>query len=805
MPLIEDFRYGWRMLAKTPLQTAAAVLALGLGLGLTGAMVSIVYGVVVRPLPFPESERVLHLENKNLSQDEESLEVYLADFLDWRREQRTFESLAAFDETSFNVSDPGEEPERVEAAWVTANTFDVLRVKPLLGRSFLAGEDRVGAARVVVLSHELWQQRYGGDREIVGRSIRVNAAPATVVGVMPPEFKFPTTQRIWMPLAIDEAAAGRGVGATYEVIGRPREGVSVKAASAEIEAITLRTAERFPATNKGLEAVVKPLHSEFIPKDIVALFYLMLAGVLAVLLIACLNVANLLLARASTRTRELSIRTALGADRRRVVVQLLAESFLLAIGGLALGVILAKWGVQAFNLSIAASNPPYWLDIRLDVPALLALAGVTLLAGLVSGLVPALKASRADIQEVLKDEGRGSSSLRMGWFSRAIVVAEVAFSCLLLVLAGLMIKSIVGMRNLSTEFSTEQVLTFRVALFEAAYPDSASRLRLYDSLLGRLGAQPGIEAVAASTAMPIAGTGTEAFAIEGRPHADPSELPKTRVQTVSPGYFSAFRARVLSGRDFGSADRADGEPVAIVNRLFAAKVFPNQDAVGHRIRIGRDEQAPFRRIVGVVPDLMMGGLDREDPEGVYIPMAQDAEADRMSFVVRAAGGDPLAQVAMVRREIDALDRDLPIYFVQTMANIIEEERLFFDVFSVLFAIFGGSALLLASVGIYAVVSFAVGQRTHEIGLRMALGARRESVIGMLLQQGAKQLLVGLGIGLPLALLAGRVLSNVFEVDPNDPWVLVAVPTVLGLVALLACFVPARRASRIDPAVAFRNG
>jgi len=806
--LFRDFRYGLRMLSKTPGQTVAAVVALGLGIGLTAAMFSIVYGIVLRGLPLPESERLIHLENQNLSHDQKSLEVGLHDFLDWRAQQTSFTGLAAFEPTTFSLSGSASgnaRPERIDGAFITANLFDLIGAKPARGRSFLPGEDLPGAPRVAILSWQTWKERYGADPQILGRTVRVNAEPATVVGIMPEKFAFPFNQKVWSPLLIDPTKAKRGEGDTYEVVGRLKSGVTLATASAEIKGISKRLAAQYPDTNAGVDAVVKPLMEEFIPKEIASLFFLMLAGVFCVLLIACLNVANLMLARASTRTRELAIRSALGAGRRRVLVQILAESFMIAALGAGLGLGLAYLGVAGFNRAIIPVDPPYWLHIELDRLAILFTVGLALIAGFASGLFPAFQASRADVNEVLKDEGRGSSSLRLGWFSRSIVVAEIAFSCLLLVMAGLMVKSVVQARGADAQYNTKHLLTFRVPLFEAAYPTQAKRIQAYEQILDRLDGKPGVTAVAATSALPYNGTGTDSFAVEGRAYAKANDLPQARLQTISPGFFAMLAARLLDGRDFTRLDRDGAEPVAIVNASFASKVFPGQNALGHRIRLGHGTEGAWRRIVAVVPDLGMNGFQKEDPQGIYLPLGQSQDDQRMSYLVRTPQ-NPLALTGLARAQVVAVDKDLPIYFVQTLEQAIEKSRFFYDLFSTLFAIFGAAALLLASVGIYAVVSFSVGQRTQEIGVRVALGAAPSRVMRLLLGQGARQLLVGLAVGLPISFFASKVLTQfLFEVQPSDPTVFSAVPITLGLVTLFACLMPAQRALKTDPMVAFRNG
>src|SRR6185295_8264875 len=557
-----------------------------------------------------------------------------------------------------------ERPERVDGANISANMFHLLRVKPALGRDFLPGEDSPTAAPVALLSWQIWHSRYGGDPHILGRTIRVNAEPATVVGIMPPHFLFPDEQVVWAPLRIDPAKVKRGDGHAYQVLGRLKPGLSLERAAAEISAVSRRLAQQFPDTNAGVDALVQPLRKRFIPAQISNLLFLMLAGVFCVLLIACLNVANLMLARASTRTRELAIRSALGAGRRRVLAQIMVESCLIAALGAGLGLLLGGWGVRLFNLAIADRQPPYWMRFELDGAALLFTLGLALFSGLACGLVPALQAARANLNEVLKDEGRGGSSFRLGWFSRGIVVAEIAFSCLLLIMAGLMVKSVVELRHVDSGFSTASLLTQRVALFDAAYPTQAERIRTYGEILDRLDGKPGVTAVAATSSLPVNGTGTELYAVEGRAYPKANELPQARLQTISAGFFDVYQAKILSGRDFSRLDTEGREDVVIVNHSFAQKVFPGEDPIGHRIRVGREISGPWRRIVAVVPDLAMNGLDKKDPQGIYLPLGQSIEEHRMSYVLRTPA-NPISLAAMARAQVTAVDKDLPIYFVYT--------------------------------------------------------------------------------------------------------------------------------------------
>jgi predicted permease len=809
--LLRDLRFGLRLLARHPGHTVAAVLALALGIGLSTAMFSIVRGVLLRGLPFPESERIVHVGNANPSRDEPQLQVHLHDYLDYARRQTALAGLAAYS-TGTVVLSGDERPERFDGARMTSNTLDQLRVKPLLGRGFLPGEDAPGAEAVVLLSYGVWKSRYGGDPGVLGRRVRINSAPGTIVGVMPASFGFPESQQVWTTLRLDPLRTPRGQGETYRVIGRLKPGATLAQARAEITAAAKDLAAAWPQTNRGLEAVVRPLNEVLLGEEVHGLLYTMLAACLFVLLIACTNVASLMVARASRRTREIAIRAALGARRGRLVGQLLTESFLLALAGGGLGVLLAREGVRLFNAAIIDTNPPFWFHIAVDPAALAFASGTTLLAALASGLVPALQASRTDVTEVIKDEGRGSTSLRLGLFTRIVIVGEVAFSCLLLVGAGLTIHSVLRTRTASLGIDARGLLTARIALFDSAYPTEASRAALFDKLATRLRQHPNVAAAALVSALPGNGSEVVRYAVAGASYPQEKDQPSAHLAQITPGYFATLGIPVLAGRDFASLDTAAGQPVVIVNRSFAARAWPGQDPLGRQIRIGADTAAPgeaarpWRTVIGVVADAQMaslGGNDPAGPAGFYLPFTQDCPP-RLSVLVRPRQGAPAAFTETLRTLLGGLDRDLPLYFVLTMEESLDKARFFANMFGTLFGIFGVSALLLAAVGIYGVISFSVRQRQQEIGIRMALGARRGTVVGLILGRGMVQLAAGLGCGLLLAWPAARLIAAALVgVEPHDPLTFGTVIAVLTLVSFLACWIPAQRAAGTDPLVAIR--
>ena len=747
-----DLRFGLRMLARVPGHTFAAAVALSLGIGLTTAMFSILYGTILRGLPFPHAERIMMLDTQNVAHDLLNQAVDLHDFLDWRSRQRSFEALGAFRNGTVTISGDAA-PERLDGAAVTANTLELLQVRPLLGRGFQPGDDRPGAPPVALLGYRLWQDRFNGDPRIVGKAVRVNGQSTTVVGVMAADFRFPVFEQLWTPLALDPGKSERGKGEPFPVFGRLRAGVSRDQATAEMAAIAGSLAAQYPRTNGGWSIGVTPFADRVIGKPIRMLLYTMLGAVVCVLLIACINVASLIMSRATQRTREIAIRTSLGAGRGQVVRQILTESLILAALGAAGGIALAWTGIHLFNAALIVRNPPSWIRIALDLPALAVAFGATLAAGLASGLVPALQTSRTPLGEILKDEGRTSTSLRLGWLSRTVVIAELAVSCTLLVAAGLMVKSIVLAQHARSGFDTAHLLAFRVPLFAANFPQPADRAAFYQKVLDRLREQPGVLAAGAVTTIPSIDSGTDPFAVDGRAYATDADYPL--------------------------------------------------DPLGKRLRLentGKSE--PWRTVVGVVPDLRLYGVNDKHPEGLFLPLAQ-AGPVRFSYLVRT-GGDPLALAPAMRGVVAAIDKDTPIYFVKTLDKAIEEDRFFNALFGAMFSVFGVCALVLVTVGIYGVIAFSVQRRTHEIGLRMALGAKRRDVLSMLLRQGGIQLAAGLALGLPAAFAASRLLAEVlFEVLPGDPAVFALVACSLGLVALVACLVPGQRAMHIDPIVALR--
>lgn len=799
----KEIRYSLRALRRRPGQTATAALALALGIGLTTIMFSIVNGALLKGLPFEDSHELLHLERSNLSEGIESMEVTLHDYLDWRERQTTFEDIAAFYEGTVNVSGT-ERAERFDGAFITASAFPLLGVEPVVGRTFTPEETSAGGEALLLLGHHVWRDRYGGDPSVVGRTVRVNAEPATVVGVMPEGFRFPLNADVWVPLRLDPAELERGEGTTLEVFGRLGDGVSPDQAAAEMSTIAGHLAERHPETNEGVGSVVKPYTDEYIGDELKTMLWTMLGAVFLVLLLACANVANLLLARATERARDVAVRSALGASRLRVMMQFFAESTLLSVGGALVGTAIAWTGIRLFNRAIAPTDPPFWIDIGLDPEVLAFVAGLTLLAAVVSAVLPAVQATGANMNEILKDESRGSSGFRLGRMSRALVVAEVVLSTGLLVGAGLMIKSVVNLGTVDYAFQTEQVLTARFGLFEAAYPDDTARIALFDELEPRLRGLAGVEAASLASSLPGVWSAGTRFALEGESYPADQDYPAANFVRVSPDYFETYRVRSTAGRVIEARDRAGSLPVAVVNESFVDRYFDGEDPLGRRFRMGdSDSDQPWLTVVGVVPDMHLDGAENEDPEGFYVPLAQSDQ--RFVSVAVRTRGDPAGLAPELAGAVSAVDPDLPLYWVQTLEEAMAEQTWFYRVFGILFVVFGAAALFLASVGLYGVTAASVSRRTHEMGIRMALGARARDILRLVLRQGMIRIAIGLAAGLVLAGVLARGLELVlFQVEPWDPWIFVVVPVALALTGLAASWVPAKRATRVDPMVALRH-
>jgi putative ABC transport system permease protein len=807
MTILQDLRYGARLMMKRPGLAAVSILTLSVGIGLTAFMFSVVKGALLTGLPFDGADRVVAVTRVDLAQGFENMSAPLHDLEAWREQQQAFEEMGSYSTGTFNVSGP-EGADRFDGGWVSANLFDLLRVQPVVGRNFREGEDAPGAAAVTIIGWRLWQDRFGGDPGALGQTLRINGEEAVIVGVMEEGFAFPVSQGIWLPerrRASQYTPGAPGV-PFVSVVARLLPGVSIDQANVQFAGIAARLRDANPDTHENIGVSVVTISEQFIPSEPRRLLWVMLGGVFGVLLIACANVANLLLSQAALRAKEVGIRTALGASRGRILTQFLTEPLVLAVTGAVLGLGLAHLGIGAFEGAIASTDPPFWFDFGIDGRVLLFVLVVTLLATLLSGVMPAIRAANANVNEILKDDSRGASSFRGGRLSRAIVIGEIALSVVLLAGAGLMIRSVMNLGNTEYAFATESVLTARMGLPEAdqRYQDAADRIRFFEAAEARIATEPGVRAVALTSALPGLWAGQARIEIDGQSYDRPSDRPMARNAVITPGFFDTFEAPVLEGRAFGSEDRDDTLPVAIVNRSFAARHFPDGNALGSRIRVGGDEGGqPWRMIVGVAPDLHMASVENAEPEGLYLPLAQDTGVRFMSIAARGAGS-PSALAPVLRSSVAAVNADIPLYWVRTLDDFIASDNWFYGVFGTLFTVMGLVALLLAAIGLYGVMSFSVSRRTREMGVRMALGAEPGDVVLLVLKQGAGQLAIGLVLGLAGALAVSGVLANfLLGVNPRDPVTFAAIVLVLTATGLLASWIPARRATRVDPSEALR--
>jgi len=803
-----ELRYAFRSLRNAPGTATIAVVALALGIGLTSVMFSIVYGALHRGLPFEDAKRIMHLERSVPTEGIESIGVSIHDYVYWGERQRSFEQLAGFRMGTVNIRG-SERPERYEGAFVTASTFEVLGVEPVLGRTFTPEETQPGAPMTVVLGYNAWQEKFGG-RDVLGEVVTVNSEQGEIIGVMPEGFEFPLEEEVWVPNRLDPIQLERGTGFTMQVFGKLREGVSIDQASVEFASIADELAEQFPETNTGIVPVVKPYTEEYMGGEETGILYAMLTTVVLVLIIACANVANLLLARASTRMRDLAIRTAMGASRLRVVRQVLAEAIVLAVAGATGGLAIAWVGITLFDRAVQPTSPPFWLVFKLDAPIIAFVMVASVLAALVSGIIPALKASRTDVNAILKDESRGSSSLHIGRLARTLVVAEIAMSMALLFSSGLMLRSSTAVRNIDPGFRTEEVLSARLGVFPENYPDRESRQRFWDELHLRLEAIPGVRSATFASAVPGTGAYGTSVAIDGQVYDEGVDLPSMRYSLATPEYDDVMGIEMLQGRWFTDLDGEASAPVAVVTESFALRHFGSQSPIGRfvtpQVTTAAQAGVPVaREIVGLVADQWMSGLgdpDQEPDEGLFMPLAQ-FDANFLTILVHT-DGDPLQHATSVRDAVEAVDAETPIYFVRTVKQAIDENLWFYNVFGGLFMAFGAAALFLSSVGLYGVMAFSVSQRTQEMGVRMALGAAGAEVRRLVLRQGVGQIVLGSALGAGLGLLLARGLTLLlYDVPTWDPTTLTGVFVLLLGTGIAASLVPAARATRVDPVVALR--
>lgn len=801
--LWQDLRFGVRLMLKRPGFTSVVLAVLALGIGANTAIFSVVNGVLLRPLNYPGAERILTIWEDHTRREGPAREwTSPTGFQDWREQTGVFEHIAAVSNWGPTLTENGE-PEMPAGAVVSAGAFAVTGVKPMLGREFTAEEDKVGAEKVVILSHKLWQRRFNGDSAMVGRSIRLSGESYTVVGVMPAGFQLPiiNNAEIFRPITPTlNPGCQRGC-YTLRVIARLRPDVTLERAKTEMTALAARIEQQFPEDNKNVGVTLVPLQ-EFMVGNVRPAMLALLLAVGFVLLIACANVANLMLAKAAAREREIAIRAAMGASRWQLVRQLLGESLLLALLGGGLGLLLAFWMVDLLK-SLSPDGTPRLDEVGMDGRVLLFSLGISALTGLLCGLIPALPASKSDLNQSLREAGAGGKTgAGSGKVRSALVVAEIAIALTLLIGAGLLMRSFVVLQSVDPGFSPVSVLTGRIGLPQTTYPKREQVTLFYDQLLERLKALPGVQSVAFASSVPMTGVDSDtSFIIEGRPAPPPDQQPAAWFSIVGQDYFRTLNIRLREGRTFDNREGETSPGVVVVSETMARRYWPGETPVGKRIGFGR-QQVRWAEIVGVVSDVRQFGLNTDARPTFYFSDRQ-RNANFRTLVLRA-GGDPQAQVSAVRREIQALDKTLAMSRVQTMEQIIADSIAVPRLMMFLFGSFAAVAMLLAGLGIYGVMAYAVTQRTHEFGVRLALGAQTRDVLKLVLGQGMKLALLGVTIGLAAAFALTRLMKTLlFGVSATDPMTFAAIALLLVGVALAACWIPARRATKVDPMVALR--
>jgi predicted permease len=799
--LWQDLRYSVRMLLKKPSFTAIAVLALAIGIGANSAIFSVVNAILLRPLPYRNFQRIsmIWMDNPKLGVTEDWHSY--PNYIDYKEQNQTFEDMAAFNDRIFNLTGAGD-PVRVVGVWASASLFSVLGVEPTLGRSFTEGEEEPGKDLVVVLSNGLWQRRFGGDPGIVGQAINMNGANRIVIGVMPANFAFPEKRtEVWIPLALTPQRKQARTLISFKAVGRLKPGVSMAQAQADLGPIAKRIDDQYFQSEYGINLV--KLSDQETHKVRPALLIL-LGAVAFVLLIACANVANLLLARAAIREKEIAIRLALGAGRSRIVRQLLTESAVLGIVGGAVGLLLAVWGLDAL-LALSPADVPRLDQTGIDIRVLAFTLAVSLLTGLIFGLVPAFQASNADLNDALKEGGRGTTGGMRGIRIRnLLVVSEIALSLVLLVGSGLLIRSFIRLQQFELGFNPEHLLTMRIQLPGSKYREPNQIAGFYKQLLERMEAIPGVQSAGAISSIFLTDTPqSTSFTIEGRPAFTGMESIEVPFDSVSTDYFRVMGIPLLAGREFDEHDAIGTTPVAIINQTFARRFFPGEDPVGKRyVYGGPSPENKWITIVGVVADMRRTGFDRPVRPETFLPQFQNP-ANALTIVARTSG-DPASLAGALRDEVWAIDKDQSVFDIKTMRQTLSEMLSQRRFNTLLFGIFAAVALILAAVGIYGVMSYAVAERTHEIGLRMALGAQTSDVLNLIVRQGMRLAIIGLAAGLAASFALTRVMSTLlYGVSATDPLTFILIPVVLAGVALAACFVPARRAMRVDPMVALR--
>ena len=805
----QDIRYGVRMLVKHRLATLVCVAALALGIGANTAMFSLAEAFLLRPVPFDNAEKFVALVDARPGQNIDLNSVAPATYFEWQNQARSFEQMGAYRWDTLNLTGDGE-PEKIQGFEITANFFDMLGVRPRMGRTFLPEEEQRGKDQEIILSSGLWEQRFASDPNILGKTIKVYGKAYTIVGVMAKGFDYPKPAEAWVPLSFDVKERAVRDQRSLWVLARLKPEVTFLQASAEMHTITARQAQAFPEVYNGWNLHAMPL-SAFATGDLTRQFMFLLLGAVGfVLLIACADVANVQFARVTGRHKELAVRTAMGASRSRIVRQLLTESVLLSLAGAALGLVLAMWWISL----IVGHMPPEvarfiagWNTISLDLNAFLFTLAIAVVSGVLSGIAPSWLHSQTNISETLKESGRGASTGRSRHRLRsALVISEIALALILLVGAGLLVKGFRALLTVHENYHPESVLTLTLSLPDDQYAAKPARAAFHEQVLQRLAAIPHVESAALTTAVPYAnggGADMDIFRIEGRAPQERGETNSSIVATISPNYLRLMNIGLRAGRTLSDSDGDSTLPVADISGVLAARYFPGENPIGKKIKIGKsDSDSPWMTIVGIVNDVHYSWINKEELPTIYRSYRQ-APPMYTSLVLRTQG-DPVVFVPAVRSQVAAVDPNLPLFDVKPLDKVITDSIVGIAYVAAMMAILGIIALVLASVGIYGVMSYSVGERTHEIGVRMAMGATSKDVQRLILGNGVFLTVVGMAIGLPLALGIAYALSSLlFGVKVADPFAFIGLPLLLAAVATLACYLPARRAVRMDPLTALR--
>jgi len=796
--MLSDLRFALRQLIKAPGFTVVAILTLALGIGACTAIFSVVNSVLLRPLAYAAPERLVVIRETKLPQFPQ-FSVAPGNYFDWRQQATSFTELAAGRRASYNLTGRGD-PVRIAAERITVNYFPLLGVRPALGRGFRDDDVAAGQSNVAILSHGFWQRQFGGRPDILNTLVQLDGQAYLIIGVMPANFQRDRRTEVFTPVAYAEDNQNHG-GHYIRVIGRLKDGVTFAQVRSEMNLIAESLSRQFPDSNQGWGVKLTPM-LEAAVADVRPVLFSLLGAVGFLLLIACSNVANLLLARATARAKEISVRTALGASRARIVRQLLTESVVLALLGGGLGVLLAQWGMSGL-LAFVPDNLPRAQEIALDGRALAFSGALALLTGIGFGLVPAFEATRLNLNETLKDGGRGSSEGGHHRMRSALVITEVAIALVLLIGSGLLIRSFSRLQDVDPGFQAENALSADLSLPAKKYGTGPQQNAFVEQALVQLAALPGVQSAGATHVLPLSGSDyVLGFSVADRPAVEPSAQPSTNYYAVTPDYFKAMGIPLRRGRLFTPQDVAGAPRVALINEAMAKKFFPDQDPIGQRINVTNGPET-WREIVGIVGDVKQYGLDRDTTVQTYEPFAQSS-FDSVTFVVRTAGPAP-GLAADLRTTITAVDRDQPVASIRPLTAILASSvsRQRFAMF--LFAVFSGVALLLAAIGIYGVMAYSVTQRTSEIGIRMALGAQRGDVLRLIFFQGGRLILFGLTAGLAGASLLTRFLASMlFGISAYDPLTFGAIALLIAAVASVACLIPARRATKVDPLTALRG-